>query len=317
MYTKSQITLLNMHENEPLGRFTSYAIGGRARFFARVSDVDTLPDIFREIRARGCPYYVLGGGSNTLVGDEGFDGCVVKIEDRSIRVDGTRVVAASGAVLAMVTHESVLHGLSGMEWAFGIPGTVGGAVRGNAGAFGGEIKDILEYAEVYDPASDAITRMEADAFQFRYRWSVLAKQRFVVMRAVFTLTQSTPEACKDRLAEFLTLKKERQPLGAHCAGSVFKNILTVGLNPTRIPQEYKGKDRIHVAWLLDNAGMKGVRRGNAYFSPKHANFIVNDGRASASDVRALIAQAKSAVKEKFGLDIEEEIRYLGNDLTTY
>lgn len=313
------ISLPNLHiiEHEPLSKHTSYAIGGEARWFVRISDVSILPDLFREIGRLGIPWYVLGGGTNTLPGDSGFDGIVIAIADRTILIEGNRVIAAAGVSFAVLVHTAVVSGLTGMEWAFGIPGTVGGAVRGNAGAFGGQTADVLEYADVCNPNTGAVTRMTPDDFAYRYRWSILAKERGVIMRAAFLLTQATPAECKKRLDELLAKKKDTQPLGARCAGCVFKNILTTGLPQSLIPPEYEGKDRIHAAWLLDRAGVKGTRCGGAHFSEKHANFIITESGATSADVTDLIKRAKKLVKEKYGLDLEEEIRYLGNDKITY
>ncbi len=313
------ISLPNLHisEHEPLSKHTSYAIGGEARWFARVSDVSILPELFREIGRLGIPWYVLGGGTNTLPGDEGFDGLVVAIADRTISIEGSCISAAAGASFAVLVHTAVTAGLTGMEWAFGIPGTVGGAVRGNAGAFGGQTADVLEYADVCNPDTGVVTRMTRADFAYTYRWSILAEKRGVIMRAVFLLTSSTSAECKKRLDELLATKKDTQPLGARCAGCVFKNILTAGLPASLIPPEYKGKDRIHAAWLLDRAGVKGTRCGGAHFSEKHANFIITESGATAADVATLIKQTKQLVKGKYGLDLEEEIRYLGTDKITY
>lgn len=291
-------------ENESLAKHTSYAIGGPARWFVRVTDVFDLPAISEWIREKGVSWYVLGGGSNTLVSDEGFDGLVLKIDDRSIAIEGTRVIASAGAVTAMVAHACVKQGITGFEWVFGIPGTIGGAVRGNAGAFGGSIADILEYADVIDPATGNAERMSNADFQFRYRWSTLAEKRRIVLRAAFTLRQSTPEQCKALLDQHLQSKKNTQPLGAHCAGSTFKNLVRDG-------------KKIHAAQLIDRAGLKGVHEGDAYISDKHANFIINQGTARSSDVQSLITLAKERVREKFGVELEEEIRFLGNNKTTY
>ncbi len=291
-------------ENELLGQYTSYAIGGPARWFVRVTDVSDLPAICDWMREKRVPWYVLGGGSNTLVSDAGFEGCVLKIDDRSIAIDDERMTATAGARTAMAVHACVLKGLTGFEWAFGIPGTIGGAVRGNAGAFGGSVADILESADVIDPATGVVERMTNADFQFRYRWSALAEKRRIVMRATFRLTQRTPEQCKAIVDAHLTSKKETQPLGAKCAGSTFKNNISE-------------QGKVYVAKLLDQAGLKGAECGDAQISAKHANFIINRGAARSSDVEALIVRAKQSVKEKFGIELEEEIRYLGNDKTTY
>lgn len=291
-------------ENEPLSRHTSYAIGGPARWFVRVTDASDLPEIVRWILEKRVPWYVLGGGSNILIGDSGYDGLVIRMDDRSVAFDGERVIAAAGAPTAMVVNACIQQGLAGFEWAFGIPGTIGGAVRGNAGAFGSSISDLLEYADVIDPKTGAIERMSNSDFHFRYRWSFLAERRRIILRAGFHLTESTKGACKEILDRHLASKRNTQPLGSHCAGCTFKNIVEADVTI------YAGK-------LVDGVGLKGTMCGDAQISEKHANFIINRGHASARDIESLIALAKTSVKKKFGVELEEEIRFLGNNRITY
>lgn len=304
-------------ENESLAKYTSYKIGGPARWFVSVKDVSRLPEIVAFIQEKQTPYYVLGGGTNTLISDSGFDGLVIKIDDRSITIEGDHVIVASGAVTAMVVNKAVQQGLTGFEWAFGIPGTIGGAIRGNAEAFGISTADILSTVEVIDPQTGSVEMMTPADLQYRYRWSILAEKRRIIMRARFQLKQSTVEECKARVQNYLSQKKERQPLGAHCAGSAFKNIIRASVDRALVPKEMEANEKIYAGWLIDQSGLKGEERGDAEISKKHANFIINRGHATSVDVCELITRAKTAVKERFGLDLEEEIRYLGNDKTTY
>lgn len=305
-------------QDEPLSKHTSYGVGGKTRFFVRVSDVGQLPAVMQEARKRRLPFYVLGGGSNTFAREEGFSGLVIKIEDRSCRLEGERMIAAAGVFTASASQMAMKAGLSGLEWAAGIPGTLGGALRGNAEAFGGSFADILEYVEVLNPETLECERMLSGDFEFHYRWSVLAQKRRVILRAVFHLSQSTVQAVTEKTKKLLAKKSSSQPLGVRSAGSVFKNIVTDSLDPRLIPADYKGASLIHAGWLLEKAGLKGYALGGATFSEKHANFILNGGKATSSDICALIELAKQKVKERFGLDLEEEIRTLGDEVhTTY
>lgn len=304
-------------DNELLAKHTSYGVGGPARLVARVKAVSELPFIVAHASERGLSLYFLGGGSNTLALDEGFSGAVIKMEDRSVTIGDNRIHVAAGAVTANVAHMAAQVGLSGLEWSYGIPGTIGGAIRGNAGAFGRSMADVLESVDVFNPETREVLRMTPDQFQFRYRWSVLADIRRIVLGATFRLQVSSADACKVQMSEYLAKKNRSQPLGARCAGSVFKNIVTQSVPPRLIPQECMGSEKIYAGWLIEHAGLKGHKSGGALFSFKHANFILNEGGATSHDICALINLAKQRVKERFGLDLEEEIRYLGDSKVSY
>lgn len=303
---------IDIIEHEPLSRYTSFRIGGYARYFVRIKDVSDLPQIVAWIAQRGLSYYVLGGGTNTLVSDEGFSGLVIKIEDRSYHIDGNRVVASAGASYALIAQATSTNGLSGVEWAFGIPGTIGGAVRGNAGAFGGSIGDVCVSIDVIDPDSSAWKTLTKSELGFRYRWSALGAHRFIIARALLELVPQDPAQCRAALEEFSRQKRERQPLGAQCAGSIFKNVETSALDPSFIPAEYENAQLVHAGFLIDTAGLKGTKVGGAMVSEKHANFILNTGGATCADVIQLIAIVKQRVRDRWGIELSEEIRYLGN-----
>lgn len=299
--------------NEPLSRHTSFAIGGPARLFARVRSRDELLEALVYIRTEKMPYYILGGGSNVLANDRGFDGAVIKNEDRSFSIDGTQIAAAPGVILAVLAHKTAEMGLSGLEWAFGIPGTVGGAVRGNAGAFGGETKDILASAEVYDMGIGEIRMSGNKEFAFTYRRSACADHpEWVITKIIYTLTQSDPVLTMEKLQGALARKKETQPLGAHCAGSMFKNNpLHLFQDVSSLPEEYIRKGSVPSGYLIEHAGLKGYRMTRAMISDKHANFFINTGGASFSDIVQLIDIAKRKVFEKYGIHLCEEIQYIG------
>lgn len=300
--------------NEPLSRHTSFAIGGPARLFARVRSRDELLEALVCVSTEKMPYYILGGGSNVLANDRGFDGAVIKNEDRSFSIDGTRVVAAPGVSLAALAHKTAEMGLSGLEWAFGIPGTIGGAVRGNAGAFGGETKDVLASAEVYDMSTGEMRTLVTEEFTFTYRRSACADHpEWVITKIIYTLMQSDPVLTMEKLQSALVRKKETQPLGAHCAGSMFKNNpISLFSDMSSIPEEYIKKGRVPSGYLIEHVGLKGYRTDRAMISDKHANFFINIGGASFDDVMQLIDLAKRKVFEKYGIHLCEEIQYIGN-----
>src|SRR3989338_5129222 len=300
-------------ENEPLSRHTSFAIGGPATFFIRARSKEDLLAAATYVRQKRLPYTILGGGSNVLVSDRGFDGVVIKNEDRSYSIEGACVRASSGVVLASLVHATSEQGLSGLEWAFGVPGTVGGAVRGNAGAFGGETKDILESVEIVDMITGEVKTVLQKDMGFTYRRSACADHpEWLILQATLQLTKSDPISTRKKVQEFLAQKKETQPLGAHCAGSMFKNNpIHLFADTSSLPQEYVQKGRVPSGYLIEMAGLKGYHTDRIMISDKHANFFINTGGATSEDVVQLVGLAKKRVFEKYGIHLSEEIHYIG------
>ncbi len=304
---------LEIIKNELLSRHTSFAIGGPARLFARAHSREDLLESVAYIRKEGMPYYILGGGSNVLVGDKGFDGIVIKNEDRSYSIDDTKVIAAPGVVLAMLVHKTAGMGLSGLEWAFGVPGTVGGAVRGNAGAFGTETKDVIESVEVVDIRSGEIYMLTPQDLAFTYRRSAcLDHPEWMILQVIYRLSHDDPSRTMQRLHEYHARKKATQPLGAHCAGSMFKNNpIALFRDTSLIPEEYIKKERVPSGYLIERVGLKGYQLGRVKISEIHANFFINTGGATCEDVLQLVNLAKRKVFEEFGIHLAEEIQYIG------
>jgi UDP-N-acetylmuramate dehydrogenase len=293
-----------LKEHEPLSRHTSYVIGGPADVFAAPVDRDDLLLLLREIGRQGLPYVVLGGGTNLLVRDKGFRGVAVSLRRlRTIRVErGYRsiggafavVFAEAGAALAKLLVFAADQGLTGLEFAAGIPGTVGGAIRMNAGTAAGEFGDIVDTVTLLTPQGAAITRGREE-LGFGYRTSTIPDGHFIVDARII-LRRDEPGAVKGRIRELLKKRKQRQPAGQPNAGSVFKN-------PA---EEAAGK-------LIETAGLKGTTVGGAMVSDVHANFIVNTGSATASDVLALMEIVKEKVLEVHGVRLEPEIKIIGED----
>ncbi len=289
-----------LRENEPLARYTSARIGGPTEFLAVAESADELAEQVRTAWQLGIKTFILGGGANLLVSDAGFRGLVIVNRARGIEFheQGDVVIARaeSGANLGVLGRMCIVRGLSGLEWAATVPGTIGGAVYGNAGAHGGDMAGILRMAEILQ--HDGTEReWSKDEMQFGYRTSALKGQRnghyFVVLAAELALTRGEPQVLQATVDEFVAQRKKTQPPGASI-GSMFKNP----------PGDYAGR-------LIEAAGLKGKRIGNAEISTLHANFFVNLGEARASDVFALIHLAHDAVKAKFGVDLELEVELVG------
>jgi len=289
-------------KNEPLARYTSARIGGPAEYFVNAQNVEDLVRAVKLARAHRLPYLILGGGSNVLVSDRGVHGLVILNRAKGVqfRHSGAWVTlrAESGATLSMLARQCVSRGLAGLEWAVNVPGTVGGAVFGNAGAHGGDIAGCLRTATILDPDGRIHTWM-VDDLQYEYRNSLLArelragKEPRVVLAAEFALTPQPVDALEARVNAFVEHRKRTQPPGASI-GSMFKNP----------PGDYAGR-------LIDAAGLKGTRIGDAEISPVHANFFINHGQARASDVKALIDLARTRVRELFSVELELEIWLVG------
>jgi UDP-N-acetylmuramate dehydrogenase len=288
---------LTLQRGVPLARFTTARIGGPADALVIVEEVPALAEVVRAAWADGIPVTLLGGGSNVLVSDRGVRGLVVVNRARDLRFerDG-RVWAASGAALSTLARLCAERGWAGLEWGVGIPGTVGGAVVGNAGAHGGDIAGCLESVELLLPEGEVVT-WSAAQLELGYRTSRLKTwphpRRPVILTARFALRPADPEVLLERIAAFHAYRRRTQPGGASI-GSMFRNP----------PGDYAGR-------LIEAAGLKGARCGGVVISPLHANFFINEGNGTAADVRALMAEAQRRVWERFGVLLEPEIEMIG------
>ena len=279
--------------DEPLRDHTSLRIGGPAEFFVRVTSERDLVGAVAVAREHELPVFVLGGGTNLLVADAGIRGVVLLNDWSETSVDGTVITASSGTPTAHLAAVAARHGLLGLEWMATVPGTVGGAVHGNAGAFGRETKDVLVDAELMDLGGERWTAANAD-LGFAYRTSALQKTSTIVLRARFRGEPGDRAAAVRRIKEIANERMSKQPLAQPNTGSIFRNP----------PGDHAGR-------LIEAAGLKGAIEGGAMVSTKHANFIVNIGDASAWDVRRLMERCQQAVKEKFGVDLVAEVELVG------
>jgi UDP-N-acetylmuramate dehydrogenase len=284
--------------NYPLARLTTIRTGGPADYFARAATVSELQGLVAWASEEGIEVGVVGSGSNLLVADEGFRGLVVKLDKElsAIKLDGNRIRCGGGARLPAVSARAAKAGLTGIEFGVNIPGTVGGAVRMNANAYGGELARVLEWVEVVS-ATGSERRTPAQ-LGFGYRRSDLGHDEVVAL-ASFALAPAEPEVVKATLADMRTRRKAAQPSGIKTFGSTFKN-----------PTDPRAAGRT-AGQLLEEAGCRGLRVGGASFSAKHANFVENHGQASTADVVALMAEGRRRVKERFGVVLEAEVQTLG------
>jgi UDP-N-acetylmuramate dehydrogenase len=286
--------MIGLDERVSLSRLTTIGTGGPARWLARPSSVDELREVLAWAAERSVPVEAVGLGSNLLVHDDGVEMLVLKLsgELASAHVDGQLLVAGGGASNAVCLHRARAAGLGGFEFASAIPGTAGGGVRMNAGAYGREWRDVLVDATVVD--ATGVRTLAAGELDLAYRHSGL-RQGEVVAQARFRLQPSSPEAVKARAAELLAQRKATQPTNRRTFGSVFKN-----------PGGERGAGR-----LIEECGLKGHSIGGALISPLHANFIENGGGATSADCIALMAEARRRVHERFGIALEHEVRFLG------
>ena len=285
--------------DEPLGRFTTMRVGGPADLFATAHNAFELRALVRFARSRGLPHIVLGRGSDIVIADAGVRGLVIQNRAEGSRVEDGRYTAESGVPMARAATETQKAGLTGLEFGLAIPGTVGGAVWANAGAHESDVASVLEAARVLDAAGSEVV-VTGDELAFAYRDS-----RFkhtapdgppeVVLEATFRLEPADADTIKARLDDIRRWRQAHQPLGIPSAGSVFRN-----------------PDGTSAGKLIDEAGLKGLRIGGATVSEKHANFIVNDQKGTAADVRRVAERVRAEVRERHGVDLQFEIEFIGD-----
>lgn len=290
---------IGVERDHPLARLTTIRTGGVADYFARPTGSNGVVELLAWAESLNLGVGVIGSGSNLLVADSGFRGLVIKLDGHlsEIAIDATQINCGGGARLPRVAARSADAGLAGLEFGVNIPGTVGGAIRMNANAYGGELASVLAWAEVATP--EGVERRTADQFEFTYRHSNI-QGRQVVTRAQFALEQSDAGSVKRRLAELRDRRREAQPSGIKTFGSTFKN-----------PSDARAEGRT-AGQLLEAAGCKGLESGDARFSPKHANFVENKGAATTQDVIELIAAGRARVAEDCGVTLETEVQVLGD-----
>lgn len=293
---------MRWEENIPLSKFTSFHVGGPARYFAHVTSADEAREAVVFAQEKNLPFFVLGKGSNTLFPDNGYPGVIVYMANRTVRIDGTTVIADSGVFMRPLVNKALTAGLRGLEELAGIPGTVGGSVRGNAGTWSTEIKDVVTKVDILRPhdgqwREDTLTTGDC---LFGYRDSIFKRHPdWIILRAYFALHPGDPAEGQKRVMEDLQQRHSKQPYNAPSAGSIFKN-----------PDK---ENRIFSGALIEQAGLKGLQQGGAQISPKHGNFIVNTGKATSADIRTLIERIQTTVYAQHKITLEPEIVIVNPD----
>ena len=281
--------------DEPMKKHTTFRVGGNADYFVMPRTIEEVKQILLFCKKENLPYYILGNGSNLLVGDKGYRGVIIQIykEMNAITVNEDRICAQAGALLSKVGSVALEAGLTGFEFAAGIPGTVGGAVVMNAGAYGGEMKDILAYATVLTEDGDVL-RLSNQELELGYRTSIIARKNYIVLEAEYQLRVGDKAEIRAKMDDLKLQRVTKQPLEFASAGSTFKR-------PTGY---FAGK-------LIQDAGLRGFRVGGAQVSEKHCGFVINRGDATAADIMELMKQVSEKVYQEFGVTLEPEVKRLG------
>lgn len=286
----------NLKQNEKLAPYTTFGIGGEALFFYVAKKTEDLIQAVQIAKEGRIPFFVLGGGSNVLVSDSGFKGLVIKNKCNQILLSDKEITCQSGAFLDDLISLGCENSLSGMEFAAGIPGTVGGAVYGNAGALGKAVGDLLTEAVILN-SQGKIEKVEKEYFEFGYRESKLKKTKDLLLSATFKLMKGEKEEIKKGIQKNLEERRRRLPQKEKSAGCFFKNVVENG-------------KKISAGFLLEQVDAKKIKEGDAAVFDKHANILINLGKAKSEEVRKIADLLKRKVKEKFGIDLEEEVVYL-------
>lgn len=295
-FLKSRGLQEHVLRDEPMSRHTTFRVGGTADFFVEIGSPEELVDIMHYLTETDRPYFILGNGSNLLVGDKGYEGVILHLGERfnKITVEGNTITAQAGALLSTVAKTAAKNGLSGMEFAAGIPGTIGGAVVMNAGAYEGEMKQIVTGVTVMTREGE-ILELDNETMEFGYRTSIIKNRPFVVLSASIGLEKGDPSCISSKMDDFNNRRRSKQPLEYPSAGSTFKR-----------PEGYfAGK-------LIMDAGLRGYRVGGAQVSEKHCGFIINMGNATAADISELMDEVIEKVEEQFSVVLEPEIIRIGN-----
>jgi len=309
----AEIPNVHVLAGEPLAAHTRFGVGGPADLFVETSRMEAFLSALAVAHASEIPSFVIGSGANLIVSDQGFRGVVLRFTGDRIEARGPRLLAEAGAELQALVDRANSLGLAGLETLAGIPGTVGGAVYGNAGAYGRSISEVV--SEVYYFDGDMVRALHQAECEFAYRESVFKRhQNWIILTAEVELEPGDPEELRRRSEDILALRNQKYPPEMRCAGSIFKNLLWRALPPqvrAELPPEVVREGKAPAAWFLEQAGCKGLARGDMRVADYHANLVYNAGAGTARDLCALIAEMTRRVRERFGLALEEEVQYLG------
>ena len=284
-----------IYENEPMKKHTTFFAGGEAKLYICIEEISQLQQLMLYLTENNIPYFIIGNGSNLLVSDNGFNGVIIEIGNAfsGVSVENNRIRAKAGTLLSKVSNYAMKESLSGIEFASGIPGTIGGAVVMNAGAYDGEMKQVVKEVKILCPDGKIIT-LSNDEMQFGYRFSVIKKNPYVVLEVVLELDKKEQKEIKKKMEDFSNRRREKQPLEYPSAGSTFK----------RPKGYYAGK-------LIMDSNLRGFKIGGAQVSEKHCGFIINKDNAAAKDIYLLVKEVQRRVNETSGVVLEPEIIFLG------
>ena len=287
-----------LFRDEPMHRHTTFRVGGRASLYVRVASSDELIQVINTAKSTSTDFFLIGNGSNLLVSDEGFDGIIIELGESmsEITVCGNKLICEAGALLGRISSVAAKNALEGLEFASGIPGTLGGGLAMNAGAYGGELATVVETVCVLDPSDMCIKTYEASELNFGYRQSRIKSEGLIVIYATLNLKAGDEETIRERIADYSKRRRDKQPLEYASAGSTFK----------RPEGQYAGA-------LIEAAGLKGLTVGGAEVSRKHAGFVINKGGATAKDIYELIGIVQKRVFNNSGILLEPEVIMLGFD----
>ena len=284
-----EISPSNIFVNEEMSKHTSFKVGGIADFFVTVNNIKELVYILKVSKELRIKTFIIGNGTNIIVKDTGFRGIIIKLNFKHLKIEKNEIIAGSGVPVALISEFAYRNEIEGYEFLSGIPGTVGGAIKMNAGAYGSEVKDILISTTYLDEKYN-IVKISNNMHKFSYRNSIFFNKKWIILESSFAIKKGNKEEIKEKRNQMMKERKEKQPLEYPNAGSIFK----------------RGADFIP-AQLIDKAGLKGYKIGGAQISDKHAGFIVNTGNTTTKDIIKLIKYTKETVKEKFNKELELEV----------
>lgn len=308
--------MIKVQEDVPLAPLTTFRIGGPARYFTEVNSEEELREALQFAKDKQLEFFILGGGSNLLVSDKGFSGLMIKMRLGGIKIENDALEAESGVPLAKVVRDSIENSLTGMEWATGIPGTLGGAIRGNAGAYGGEMKNALESVKVLDAETMDIKVFKNTECDFQYRHSMFKNSpKLIILSARLKLKRGTKEESQKKAQEIISQRIKNLPQGVPSAGSFFINPVVKNEQLIKEFEEEKGvktkNGKLPAGWLIEKADLKGKKVGDAVVNDMQANYILNGGNAKAEDVVILTSLIKQKIRVKYGVQLKEEVQFVG------
>lgn len=315
------LTLQNLPglvDNELMSKHTNFKIGGPARYYYVANSSADLLNVVKLAEEQKIPWYVFGGGSNLLVSDKGFEGLMIQAANRAVTIEDDLVTCEAGAMTAFVARRAAEAGLSGFAWAVGVPGTIGGAIYGNAGCYGGEMKDTIVSVDAYRLSDGTRVTLSNEDCAFEYRGSGFKQARYLILGCTMKLRHGDAMGVKAELDAINAKRKEKQPLGESGAGCMFKNVDFKDLSEIAklrkevdVPETMLSAKRLGAGWLLERAGLKGETIGRVQVSETHANFLINLGGATADEVAQLVSICQMRVRDQFGIALKTEVQFVG------